>query len=130
MHRALGQEAGDGLHIRRFDLDPGQELFAQAFGGPGGQDGPVDFPLGVGQGGGHRMEAIKPVFRAFLAMVGSPLPPVRAIPGRLGTAFPVDILSTHGGPYREAASPGKPAGRERLISAIFQNNRPLTPSPD
>ena len=78
MHRPGGEKPVDGAGFAGLHPDPAQQVFANGFDGPGGQDRPAQLAAGVGQGGLDGMQAIKPFAPGFAPagrLSGRPAPP-------------------------------------------------------
>ena len=78
-----------------------QQLFSDGFDGPGGQGGPAQLAVGVGQGGLDGMQAIEPFAPGFAPagrLSGRPTRLFRGFSGRFGvkmTAILAEIFGSH-----------------------------------
>ncbi len=84
MHRAGGKQAVYRTRFQSFDLHPLEQFFAQRLDRPGGQGGPAELAMGVGQGGLDRMQAIEPLAAGLAPPGGLSARPFRLFRGFSG----------------------------------------------
>ena len=101
MHRSRGEQPVYGAGFQSFDLDPFQQFFSNGFDRPGGQGGPAQLAVGVGQGGLDGMQAVEPFTPAFASagrLSGRPARLFCGFSGRFGvkmTTILAEILGCH-----------------------------------
>ena len=60
VHRSGRHQPGDGIDLSDLVADPAEQLGPYFLGGAGGHDGPFHLAAGIGKGGPHGVEAVKP----------------------------------------------------------------------